>query len=83
MTPERKSELFNNMLCHIIELVDSCNAFDTFTAIGFTYDEMIECNISISSEDIIADYRKEVCVPFIRKFLQRIGKNNCYRYHFG
>ena len=40
MTPERITELFNNMLVHISEMVSGCDLLDTLNAIGFTDDEL-------------------------------------------
>ena len=44
-------KLFDNMLNHITELVNGVDLYDTLSAIGFTYDEMIECEVELDEEN--------------------------------
>lgn len=48
MTQERLQELFDNMLNHISELVSGSDLEDTLHAIGFTDDEIRECDIELN-----------------------------------
>ena len=50
MTNERINELFGNMLNHITELVSGSDLVGTLHCIGFTDEEIAECDLGQTSQ---------------------------------